>query len=100
MNETVIVLQGIVKPDGTLEVPAKVTLPPGPVEVLLKPVSASGPQGSDWWTVLQQIRADREARGYRFLNDAEVTALVEELRSEDDRLDRIHEQNNQGGSAR
>ena len=85
-----VVLRGTLRPDGTLELAEPVGLPPGPVEVTVKPAPAAAPArapAGDWWQVLQQIRADREARGYPFLSDEEVAAHIEELRADDDRLD-------------
>ena len=90
MNTEGVVLRGTLRPDGTLELTGPVGLPPGPVEVHVIPAPAQQPAG-DWWQVLQQIRADREARGYRFLTDAEIAAHIEELRSEDDRLEILHQ---------
>jgi hypothetical protein len=88
-----VVVRGTVKADGSLELAGPVGLPPGPVEVTVTPAASArtpaSPRAKTWWDVLQEIRADREARGYPFMTDAEVTAHINELRAEDDRLDRL-----------
>ena len=39
MNTTAVVVEGRVQPDGRLEVSQKVKLPPGPVQVTVRPVA-------------------------------------------------------------
>ncbi len=85
-----VVVRGTVKADGSLELAGPITLPPGPVDVTVVPAAPVPPaRGKNWWDVLQEIRAEREARGYPFLTDAEVTDHINELRADDDRLDRL-----------
>jgi hypothetical protein len=82
-----IVVAGTLKPDGTLELDQKPSLAPGRVTVVLRPApEAAAPPEEDWWQYLQRIRAEREASGYPFMNEAEVTAHIEWLR-EGDRFD-------------
>jgi hypothetical protein len=93
-----IVLQGTVTPNRTLELAGPVGLPPGPVEVkLTSQPTRPAERASNWWTVLQEIRADREARGYPFMSEAEVTADVAELRADDDRPERLARPSAPGG---
>ena len=42
MEAQTIIMQGVVKADGTVEVPGKVGLAPGPVEVTLPPWTSGG----------------------------------------------------------
>jgi hypothetical protein len=39
---------------------------------------------------MQRTRAEREAAGYHFLNEAEMQAHLAWLREEEDRMDRIY----------
>jgi hypothetical protein len=86
MSLTEIVVEGTLKPDGTLELDQKPNLSPGRVTVVLRQESESPPPRDDWFQHLQRIRAEREASGYPFMNEAEVNAHVEWLR-EGDRID-------------
>jgi hypothetical protein len=88
MNLTEVVLQGTLKPDGTVELDEKPNLSPGRVTIILRQPSQATPPTEDWFQHLQRIRAEREAAGYPFLNEAETTAHVEWLR-EADRVDEL-----------
>jgi hypothetical protein len=69
-----IVVAGTLKPDGTLELDEKPTLPPGRVTVVLRQESeseAAAPQ-EGWWPYMQRVRAEREAAGYHFMDEAEM----------------------------
>jgi hypothetical protein len=83
-----VVLEGTLKPDGTLELDQKPSLPPGRVTVVLRQEAELTPLQDDWWQHLQRIRAKREAEGYPFMNEAEMKAYVEWLR-EEDRIDNL-----------
>jgi hypothetical protein len=84
MSLSEVVVEGILKPDGTLELDQKPNLPPGRVTVVLRQEpQAPAPPKEDWWEYLQRIRAEREAAGYPFMNEAEMNAYVEWLREED-----------------
>jgi hypothetical protein len=85
-----VVLEGTLKPDGTLELDEKPNLAPGRVKIILQPATPSAPGQEGWWPYLQRVRAEREAAGYHFLNEAEMQAHLDSLREEEDRLDRIY----------
>ena len=80
MSVQEIVVAGTLKPDGTLELDQKPDLPPGRVTVVLRQESEAPPPQEDWWQYLQRIRAEREASGYPFMNEAEMNAHIEWLR--------------------
>lgn len=44
MKTETIVVEGVVRPDGTIEVPGKVGLNPGPVEVTLRQIVPTAPE--------------------------------------------------------
>ena len=85
MNLTEIVVEGTLKPDGTLELDQKPSLSPGRVTVVLRQSEANPPK-QDWWQYMQRVRAEREAAGYHFMNEQEMQAHVDWLR-EPDRTD-------------
>ena len=90
MNLGEVVVGGILKPDGTVELDQKPNLSPGRVQVVLRsaPEPVATPEG--WWPYLQRVRAEREAAGYPFLSEAEMEAHILWLRDDEDRIDRIY----------
>ncbi len=84
------VIEGTLKPDGTLQLDRKPTVSPGRVTVTVQPASASQPAPEGWWPYMQRIRANREAAGYHFMNEHEMQVHLDWLRDDEDRLERIH----------
>ncbi len=74
MSLTEIVVEGTLRPDGTLELDEKPALSPGRVTVVLRPV-AELPPGDPSWQMMQGIWAGQQARGH-------VPRSVEELQAE------------------
>lgn len=95
MTPTVTV-QGTLKPDGTLELDQKPSLPPGRVTVVLQQAAHSAPSKEDWWQFMQRARRELEAAGAPFLNVEEMAAHLEWLR-EEDRIDELLRQAGQEG---
>jgi hypothetical protein len=88
-------LEGHVK-NGRIVLNTPADLPDGTrvrVEIVAQPAAPAGP---DWWHVLQQIRADREARGYPFRSgeeiDAELAAMRDEWEERQLALERLQEE--------
>ena len=73
MSQTAIVVQGIVKPDGTLELDEKLNVPAGRVQVVVQPLPdlSSDP----FWLNVEAIWAGQAARGH-------VPRSVEDVESE------------------
>jgi hypothetical protein len=93
MSEKRVEVQGTLRPDGTLVLDEKPNLPPGRVKVVLQAVG--GPHATPQESLLEYVmrtRREAEARGSHFMNDEEVTAWVEELRAEDDRIEEAYRQ--------
>lgn len=88
MNPIEATVQGTLQPDGTLVLDTNPELPPGRVTVVLRQETKGVVPQEDWWQHLQRIRAEREASGYPFMNDEEVTAHIEWLR-EGDQIDKM-----------
>jgi hypothetical protein len=83
-----VVVEGTIKPDGTLELNEKPNLSPGRVTVVLRQETPATGSQEGWWPCMQRIRAEREAAGYHFMNDAEIEAHIQWLR-EEDRIDEL-----------
>ena len=86
MSFTEVVVEGTLKPDGTLELDQKPGLPPGRVTVVLRQEAEPAPPKEDWWQFMQRARRELEAAGSHFMNEEEVNAHIEWLR-EGDRID-------------
>ncbi len=83
MSITEVVVEGTLKPDGTLDLSEKPSLAPGRVTVILRQESRSTAPQEGWWPYMQRVRAERESAGYHFLNEAEMEAHLQWLREED-----------------
>lgn len=84
MNVTQVV-EGTLKPDGSLEVTDKFDLPPGRVRVTVEVLNETSPAGEDWFEYLQRARAEREAAGAVFRTREEIDAEINAMRDEWDR---------------
>lgn len=83
LHETVI--EGTLKPDGTLELDEKPKLPPGRVKVVLRQETEpkpAQPLGDDFFQMMEEIRAAQRARGHVPRSAEEVEAERRELREE------------------
>lgn len=81
-----IVVEGTLKPDGTLELDQKPNLSPGRVQVVLRRESEPAAPKEDWWQFMQRARRELEEAGSHFMNEEEMNAHIEWLR-EGDRID-------------
>lgn len=83
MSETIVKVRGTITPEGDLRLSGRLPIGPGDVEVTLRllPTIAEGSQ-DDLLTVLECIRAQREARGAQGRTRAEIDAELRALRDE------------------
>lgn len=79
MNTTEVV-EGLLRPDGTLELARRSTLPPGRVRVTMEQIQASAKQ--DVWTVLEWIWQERQTLGMRGRTRAQIDAQIRVGRDE------------------
>jgi hypothetical protein len=89
MTTTTEVL-GTVQPDGSLRLDEKLTVPPGRVRVRVEPVEPPASPAEGLGAFIDRTRQEMAAAGSRFMNDEEVTAWIEELRAEDDRIEQAY----------
>jgi hypothetical protein len=94
MSSTSVVIQGTLKPDGTLELDQKPGLPAGRVRVTLE---VEVPQvKEDTWTVLERIWKERAALGIKPRTreeiDADVQALRDELEAHANAIERLQDE--------
>ena|SRR5438876_1134155 len=82
---------GTVRPDGTLELDQKLSMPPGRVKVRVEPMEAPAVKpGETLVEYVDRARRELELAGHKFRTKEEIDAELEELRNEwDDRLDEL-----------
>jgi hypothetical protein len=81
MCTPIAVVEGTVKPDGTLELREKLNLPAGKVRVTLVPLSEL-PEDDPFWQLMRGIWAGQEARGHVPRSAEEVEAERRASRAE------------------
>lgn len=91
-NTTGIVVQGLVRPDGTLELDERLQLPAGRVQVTVQQVAEAAPPQEDWFQYLLRARAELEASGTAFRTAEEIEAEREAFRSGDERIEELYKE--------
>ncbi len=81
MRAAAVIVEGIVKPDGTLEVPQKLDLPAGRVQVSVQSVTEPT-QPDRFWKMMESLWADLRASGRTPLTPEEIDAEIDALRNE------------------
>jgi hypothetical protein len=87
-----VVVRGTLKPDGRLELDSPPHLPAGPVEVVLRSLSAPAQRREDWWQYLQRVRAESETTGGPYRTEEEIEAERRDFRRGDERIEEIYRQ--------
>jgi hypothetical protein len=82
MSSTSVVVKGVVKDDGTLELSEKVHLPAGPVQVTVQATAQRAVPAEDLMTFMEKIWAAQRARGHVPRSAEEIDAEIRELRDE------------------
>ena len=78
MSLSEVVMEGTLKPDGTLELDEKPKLPAGRVQVIVQALPEL-PEGDPFWDMMKSIWAAQKARGH-------VPRSVEEVEGERQRM--------------
>ena len=81
VRASAIIVQGIVTPDGTLQVSEKLNVSPGPVQVTVQSVTEPS-QPDRFWKMMQTIWADLEANGRTPRTREQIDADIQVLRDE------------------
>ena len=81
MDTLQVVIRGTLTPDGSLELVERPSLPPGPVEVIIRSLPAVNTMSEDFLQYLQRARLELEAEGASFRTKEEIDAELEELRT-------------------
>ena len=95
MNDRGIIVEGVVTPDGSLELKGKLPLPVGRVQVTVQPIPGA-PQPERFWKVMETIWSDLRAGGRaprtKEAIDAEVNALRQEAEEEMQAIEKLEEE--------
>jgi hypothetical protein len=92
MSLTEVVVEGTLKPDGTLELDQKPNLSPGRVQVIVKPLTATPTGRRGLVEVMDEIRQSQQARGYQGRTPQEMQAEERARQEEDEDYERRCEQ--------
>jgi hypothetical protein len=92
MSATHVVVEGTIKPDGTLELDSKLELPPGRVQLIVQPLPEL-PKDDPFWQTMEGIWAAQKARGHvprtKEQIDAEVRAMRDDAEAELQEVERL-----------
>jgi hypothetical protein len=80
MNLQEVVVEGTLKPDGTLELDQKPNLAPGRVQVLVRTLPEL-PDGDPFWDLMKSIWGEQKARGHVPRSVEEVEAERRQMRA-------------------
>lgn len=84
---------GTVRADGSLELDEKLNLPPGRVKVRVEATPAATEKTAEGLVeFVDRMRREMEAAGHKFRTKEEIDTEIEELRSEDDRIEEAYRQ--------
>jgi hypothetical protein len=83
MSLTETVIEGTLRPDGTLELDRKPNLSPGRVQVIVQPLSKPSPAKRGLVEIMDDIRAGQRVRGYQG-RTLETTQAEDKARQEED----------------
>lgn len=86
------VIEGTLKPDGTLELDQKPSLLPGRVQVTVKPLAPSPGGRRGLVEVMDEIRQSQRARGYQGRSQQEMQAEEKAHQEENEDYERRCEQ--------
>jgi hypothetical protein len=73
---------GVVRPDGSLELSGKLTVPPGRVRVRVESLEPLPQPTESLVEFVERTRRELEAAGHKFRTKEEIDAELEELRGE------------------
>ena len=103
MSLNSIVVQGTLKPDGTLELDEKPALTPGRVHVMLQPASASAEPKGGLAETIAEIRQNQQVCAYMGRTSEEIACDEDQRRTDEDayeqRMQEIWSQTKTGASA-
>ena len=93
-----VIIEGTLKPDGTLDLDQKPGLSPGRVRVILQPASANPPRQRGLADVIDEIRQGQQARGFQGRSAEEIEAGLQEGEEEHERRMQATRSQAQSGS--
>jgi hypothetical protein len=95
MSATQVVIEGTVKPDGSLELDRKLDLPPGRVQLIVEPLPDL-PKDDPFWQMMEGIWAAQKSRGHVSRTkeeiDAEIRLMRDEAEEEVQEVERLQEE--------
>lgn len=83
------VVDGTLRPDGTLALDREPHLPAGRVRVTIRVAAPAAEHGEDWLQYLQRTRRELAAAGHPTMTEQELLQHIDDLRGDDDRIEAI-----------
>ena len=83
------VVDGTLRPDGTLALDREPQLPAGRVRVIIRVAAPPGESPESWLQYLQRTRGELEAAGHPAMTEQEAQSHINWLRADDDRIEAI-----------
>jgi hypothetical protein len=100
MSLSQVVIEGTLKPDGTLELDEKPSLSPGRVTVILQPAQARASPKRGMAEVIDEIRQGQQARGFHGRSAQDIEASLKEGEDEyEQRMQALQSQDVSGPAA-
>ena len=91
MSISAVTLEAVVKPDGTLELAEKLSLPPGRVQITIVPMPEL-PADDPFWQRMQALWAGQRARAHQPRSAQDVEEERQTIREEwEERMRRIEQ---------
>jgi hypothetical protein len=87
MSHTESVVEGILKPDGTLELDQKPSVSPGRVRVTVEPLPSTSLRRPGLAEVILQIQQDQRVRGFMGLSAQDLAAEQKARQEAEDEYD-------------
>ena len=84
MSFDTVVIQGTLKPDGTVELDEIPTMTPGRVQVTLQPVLAGSPPQRGLANTIEEIRQYQQAVGYQGSTPEDMAHDEDQRRADED----------------
>jgi hypothetical protein len=86
------VVDGTLRPDGTLALDREPHLPPGRVRIIIQAAAPVADVTEDWLQYVQRTRRELEVAGHPTMSEQEAQRHIDGLRAGDDRIEAIRRQ--------
>lgn len=98
MSLSEVTLEGTLQADGSVVLDKKPNLPPGRVQVVMRTMSQlRSPENETLVAFVQRIHQESLVRKHRFMTEQEISSWIDDLRADDDRIERAYRESEDSG---